>query len=284
MQLQVGKLKDADRRRFMTELRAARKGRDLQKPTKNPWRRTKAMKRAEQMRPGDKLELLEALSGCRALIENNIPWQNLGDPEFKSRWKNSDKKAAWQMMKRDFAAPDWMDYQDVVNRLLTMHLAGGENLNEKYDPEIHGYGRASRPMTTAEKAEAKKRKAKEKLEKQKIKRREAKKASKGDKSYEYKAPAVKSAQFVADSDLEDDETQEPSVTMEDRGAGTQSNSDSRRSSNGFGTQPHDDDDDNVEMADTADTSVDGHHEDELPRSRQVSYDLADSLLQSLSKV
>lgn len=266
-----GKLKDADRRRFMKEVKAARKAAIPQKPTKNPWRMTKAMKRAEQMRPGDKLELLEALSGCRALEKLSIPWQSLGSSDFTARWKTSDKKAAWQIMKRNFAAPDWMDYQDIVNRLLTMQLAGGENLDEKYDPEVHGYGRAPHPMAAAEKVESKKKKMKEKLEKQKSKRK-AKHASKPRKAD--RASKVKSAVFVPESDIEDDEVQEPSLETEDRNSGTQSNSDSRRSSNGSGTQAHNED---AEAARTADTSVDGSEDEELPRSRQVSDDLAELL-------
>jgi len=262
-----GKLKDADRRRFMKEVRAAQKVGNPQKPTKNPWRMTKAMKRAEQMRPGDKLELLEALSGCRAIEELNIPWQSLGNPGFTARWKTSDKKAAWQIMKRNFAAPDWMDYQDIVNRLLTMQLAGGENLDEKYDPEVHGYGRAPHPMAAAEKAELKKRKMMEKLEKQKSMRK-AKQQSKPRKAD--RASKAKSTAFVPESDIEDNEVPEPSLATEDRNSGTQSNSESRRSSNGFGNQTH-----NNDAAGTADTSVDGGDDEELPRSRQVSDDLAE---------
>lgn len=265
-----GKLKDADRRRFMKEVRAAQKAGIPRKPTKNPWRRTKALKRAEQMRPGDKLELLEALSGCRALEEVSIPWHSLGNSDFTARWKTSDKKAAWQIMKRNFGAPDWMDYQDIVNRLLTMQLAGGENLDEKYDPELHGSGRVSQPMGAAEKEESKKRKMKEKLEKQTIKRR-AKHASKPRKEEE-RASKVKSAMFVPESDVEDDEVPDSPAATQDRGSGTQSNSDSRRSSNGPSTQTHNED---AEVAGTAETSVDGNEDEELPKSRQVSDDLAD---------
>lgn len=271
-----GKLKDADRRRFMEEVRAARKAGIPQKPIKKPWRMAKAMKRAEQMRPGDKLELLEALSGCRAIEELNIPWQSLGNAGFTARWKTSDKKAAWQIMKKNFAAPDWMDYQDIVNRLLTTQLAGGEDLYEKYDPEIHGYGRVPHPMAAAEKAESKKKKMKEKLEKQKSTRK-AKHASKPEKAD--RASKVKSAMFVPESDIEDDEVNEPSMATQDRGSCTQSNSGSRRSSDGFGTQTH-----NVDaMAGTADTSVDGCDDDKLPRSRQVSDELAE-LLRSVRDV
>ena len=268
-----GKLKDADRRRFMKEIRAARRGRNIveaeKKPPKNPWRMKKALRRVEQMRPGDKQDLLEALSACGALEEGNIPWQSLGDPDFKARWTTVDKKAAWQIMKKNFAGADRMDYQDIVNRLLTTQMAEEDNLGEKYDPEIHGYGEAPPPMTKAEKVDSRKRKMKEKLEKQK-KKRKIERANKPAESY--KAPGVKSAFFVPESD--EDDVDQSGVAMGDQGSRTRSNSNSRRSSDGFGTQLHDGD---AEAAETANTSVDEFDEDEFPRSRQVSDELVESL-------
>ena len=262
-------LRDADRRRFTKEVRAAQKEQDVmaakKKPKKKPWRKMKALKRVEQMRPGDKQELLEAMSGCGADDEDSIPWQSLGSREFKAQWTTADKQVAWHVMKESFPGAERMDYMDVVNRLMTKHMAEHENLEEKYNPEIHGYGR-TRPLTEAEKEEHKKKKYREKLERQK-QRREVKNAGKL-----YKAPKIKSEVFVQDSD--EDGIGQPTVAMEDPRSATHSNDDSRRSSDGFETQGHGEQGKAVE---TANTSVDGYDDEELPRSRQASDDLLESL-------
>lgn len=269
-------LKDEDRRRFLKEIRAARKGKvDVgNKTPKKSWRVTKAQKKVKQMKAGDKQHLLEALSGCGALLEDNISWQSLGDPEFKSRWSTTDKKVAWAQMKESCPGVIQMHYQDVVNRLMTIHMAEAENLDERYDPNVHGYGSALPPMTKDEKLEHKQKMYKEKLERQKKKRR----VKNGGKSYTYKAPEVKSEFFVRDSD--EDNGDESTGNMEDQASGTPSTSNSRRSSDDLVSQGRDGLRRTVE---TADTSIDEYDDEKLPRSRQVSSGSAESL-QSLRDV
>ena len=259
-------LKDKDKRRFLKEIRASKRGREIkevEKETKNPWRAVKAMRKAQLMRPGDKHELLLALSTCTALDEDNIPWKSLGNEEFRARWTGPEKKAAWQMMKEKSSRVDQDDYQEAVNLLLTMQMYEDQNLDEKWDPGLHGYGDARPPMTKQERAENRKRKYQEKLEKMK-KRRKIKRENQPANAY--RAPEPKSAFFVAESD--DEDVDQSSMAVEGCGLGAQSTSDSRRSSNGLAANEGTERD--AEAAETADTSVDDFGEDELPKSRQGS--------------
>ena len=257
-------LKDEDKRRFMKEVRAAKKGRKIRevevKPTKNPWRAMKAMKRAQLMRSGDKYELLLALSTCTAFEEDNIPWKALGNEEFRAKWTAPDKKAAWQMMKERLSFAEQSDYQDIVNKLLTTQMYEDQNLDEKWDPQIHGYGSAPPPKTASEKAEHKKRKYQEKLEKTR-KRRHIKRENQPADAY--KVPQAKSTPFVAESD--DEDVDESTTAVKDHGSGTHSTSDSRGSSNAFAA--NEGVERGAEAAETTDSSVDGLEEDELPKSR-----------------
>ena len=255
-------LRDEERRHYIRKVRAARKEQAAaaagRKAPKKPWRTVKAFRRVQQMRPGDKQELLEALSGCGALSEKNIPWQSLGGPNFKARWSTVDKKAAWQLMKENFAGADQMHYEDVVNRLMTSHMAETENLDERYDPQVHGSLDPSKQMTKAEKAESKKKKYAEKLQQKKEKRKVA------NAEKPYKARQFKSEYFVEESDQ--DEADQSATNIEDLGSITQSNSNSRRSSDALWTRGGDED---LGRAGTADTSVNGYDEEELPRSERV---------------
>ena len=142
------KLKLADRRAYIREIRKAgenmrrlAEGRPPKKATtsKDGWRYKKAMKRAAHMKAGDKYDLLQALSACRASDEGGIPWKQLGDEDFRARWSRLERMAAWETIKKQVRGSEKMDYQDVVNRLLTKMMAEDvEHLNERWDPNEDG--------------------------------------------------------------------------------------------------------------------------------------------------
>lgn len=260
-------LKDADRRRFRKEIKAAlraqQKADRAKKPPKKSWRQKKSLKRIQEMRPGDKRELLEALSRCGVDKEKSIPWQDLGDPEFRARWTTSDKKIAWKAMKEEVPGADHMDYEDVVNGLMMMQMDQvNDNLYERYDPEVHGYTKAHEPpKSKAQKAELKEQKLKQKMEKDKQKR----KVKSAKKPYKAPTPKIKSELYVAESD--DEAVGQRNETSQDRDSTIQSTSDSRRSSDGSGNRAHGEE---SATATTADTSIDGYDDQEIPRSRQDS--------------
>ena len=141
-----GKLKLADRRAYMRQIREAgenmrrlEQGRPLKKSTTSNegWRYRKAMKRIKNMKAGDRYDLLQVLSACKAPEEGGIPWKHLGDDGFRARWSRLERMAAWESMKKEVRGSETMDYDDVVNRLLTKMMAENvEHLDERWDPEV----------------------------------------------------------------------------------------------------------------------------------------------------
>ena len=116
--------------------------------TKNPWRMKRASKKVANMRTGDHYALLQAILGCRAATENNIPWKTIGDDGFNSIWTSADKKAAWTNMKLHVPGSDSMGYRDIAKRLRKRILAEDrDGLNEKWNPEVHGDVSVKKPRT-----------------------------------------------------------------------------------------------------------------------------------------
>lgn len=142
------KLKLADRRAYMRQVKEVgermkrlKEGRPEKKSSKSRegWRYKSAKKRVANMKVGDKYDLLQMLSTCRAPDEGNIPWKHLGNDDFQAKWPRLERQAAWEMMKTKVPGSEKMDYHDVVNRLLTKMMAEDvEHFDERWDPEQDG--------------------------------------------------------------------------------------------------------------------------------------------------
>ena len=143
-----GKLKLADRRAYMKEIKEAREsmrrlkeGRPQKKSSTSSdgWRYKKAEKRVANMKTGDKYDLLQLLSTCNAQEEGNIPWKHLGDDDFQAKWSRLERIAAWDTIKKGVPDSEKIDYHDVVNRVLTRMMAEDfEHLDERWNPEMDG--------------------------------------------------------------------------------------------------------------------------------------------------
>ena len=173
--------------------------------TKNPWRMKRASKKVANMRTGDQYALLQAILDSSAATEDNIPWKTIGDVEFQSTWNSADKKAAWTNLKLHVPGSDSMDYRAIAKGLRKRILADGrDELDEKWDPQVHGDVSAKKPK--------RKRKAKEKQgddeeEASGKKNRTAKRVQK----LQDKSKSNKSDEHVHDSDQEEvaDSADEP---------------------------------------------------------------------------
>ena len=274
-----GKLKDQARVQALRQAKAAR-GLEVadqeQRPAKKvTWRQKRAQKRVMEMRPGDIYDFLQAISSCQAAQEGNIPWNSLGDDDFRNRWTAMDRKAAWVMFKGSVLGAEEFYYQDIANHLLNNLLANaGARLEERWDPEKHGYGQAPPPKTTILTASEKKTKRQEKLQRAKDKRK-AKAAERGPNEYVYRHK-VKSSLFVAATD--DEEGASDTGNERDPASITRSSNESRHSSDGS----------RVPAAgrltagqETANTTVDESSEENSVTQR-FSNELARQLQQSLA--
>ena len=124
-------------------LKAIRESREIEKkkstPGKNPWRMKLAYKKVANMKPGDIHALLEAVLDTGVPEEGNIPWKSLGDDEFRATWTSTDKRAAWSGLKEQVEGYESMDYRRVAGELLSRIMnRGADELDERWDPELHG--------------------------------------------------------------------------------------------------------------------------------------------------
>lgn len=139
-----GKLKNAQRDTYMREVRAVVRSqkqteRRQVRKRKLSWRLQRANKRLRNMKLGDRYDFLEAFSTCGATDGGNIPWKSLGDAQFRAKWKSLDRKAAWEMFKKEVPGSDAMDFDDVVNLLLTQLMAEhSDRLHERWNPDVDG--------------------------------------------------------------------------------------------------------------------------------------------------
>ena len=194
------KLKLADRRAYMRQIREAgenmrrlEEGRPLKTSTTSNegWRYKKAMKRVGNMKAGDKYDLVQVLSACRASEEEDIPWRHLGDEGFRARWSRLERMAAWETLKKQVQGSEKMDYQDVVNRLLTKMMAEDmEHLDERWNPDEDG---DVNEEGNFEKLVRKQKRRNENTKKEQARKREA----------QTRATKPKSALFVSHTDDED---------------------------------------------------------------------------------
>ena len=138
--LKWAQMKRKEKNRIFEVIREA-EGVEIKKrgPAKNPWRYTQSNKKVANMKRGDIYGLLQAIIGSKAPTEGNIPWKSLGDDDFRATWNSTDKKTIWFEMKKTVDGYESMEYDEIVSRLLTQLLAEGtEDLNERWDPEVHG--------------------------------------------------------------------------------------------------------------------------------------------------
>ena len=226
------RLKNETRIQALRQAKAAQKNLEAvdheQRPAKKTtWRQRRAQKRIMEMRPGDIYDFLHAVSSCQAAQEGNIPWKSLGDDDFRNRWTTMDRKAAWEMFRGSVFGAEGVYYQDIVNHLLNNLLTNaGARIEERWDPEVHGYGQAPLPKIAVRTASEKEKKREEKLQKAKDKRK-AKKADQGPNEYLYRNK-VKSSLFVAATD--DEEGTSHTGIQRDPTSITRSGNESRRSS------------------------------------------------------
>lgn len=97
------------------------------------------MKKLKNVKSGDKLDILQALSNCDAATESDIPWISLGSKELRQRWCVMDMKAALELFKGQVQGSEGMSYQEVVNRVLTRLIAddpGG--CDDRWNPGFDG--------------------------------------------------------------------------------------------------------------------------------------------------
>ena len=140
-----GKIKEADRGRYLKEIKEAKRNlRNLESGNytannmKNStgWRLKAASKQVQNMKSGDKYDLLNAILNSAASKEENIPWRLIGDDAFRQRWSFSERKAGWFMMKKEVEGSEHMDYRQVVHQLLAGLLANG--VTERWNIDVHG--------------------------------------------------------------------------------------------------------------------------------------------------
>lgn len=279
-----GKLKNDARVQGLKQIDAAQEGlqalnQEQSLVKKNPWRQRRAEKRVQEMRPGDVYDFLHAVSTCQAAHEDNIPWKSLGGKDFRDRWTTADRKAAWAMFKGSVLGAEGFYYQEVVNHLLNNLLANeGDTIDERWDPETHGYGQALPPQTVIQRHPDGKEKSRQKRLQRQKERRKAKVAAQGPNNYRNK---VKSSLYVAATDDEGDERE---VGNQDEDAPiTRSSNESRRSSNDSGLSVTENfiQYASQETAETENTTVD-ESEDDHSINQRFSDNLASQLKQSLA--
>ena len=263
-----GKLKVAERDRYMREVKALMKSQqrsERRKARKDqaPWRLRRAIKKLKNMKLGDRYDFLQAISECGVESVENIPWRLLGDEQFRARWTTTERKAAWEIFKKEVPGADAMDYRDVVQQLLTeveAEAEDGDRLQERWDPSVDG------DINLEIRARRK--------EKRKGKRVNGLRQpqSHDDESTRYKSKAiVESDVGEQNSDDRHDQPSEDEVGDENEANGEDGEEDSRGPDHDDG-----DDDDDVNMERDAEQSGPG----DVQQSSAEDHDSDDSLFRS----
>ncbi|MCJ1402201.1 RNA polymerase I enhancer binding protein [Xylographa trunciseda] len=141
-------LKNIGRTDFARALRRAQKTMaklqegvvDVPVGPRRDWRVEKARKKVRQnMLPGDRYDLLEALLKCGASEEAGIPWLTLGKGEaWRQKWRLVDVRAAWDVIKEEAGEEGDLEgrFVDVVNTLLAdLMREYAERLDERWEPQ-----------------------------------------------------------------------------------------------------------------------------------------------------
>lgn len=131
-------------------LRSIKESRGIEKkpstPVKNPWRMKLASKKIGNMKTGDMRALLQAVADLDVPEEGNIPWKILGDDELRATWTSTEKRVAWSSLKERVSGFESLDYRTVANQLLSQMInEDADDLNERWDPDLHGDVSAKKP-------------------------------------------------------------------------------------------------------------------------------------------
>lgn len=131
-------------------LRSIKESRGIEKkpptPVKNPWRMKLACKKIGNMKTGDMRALLQAVADLDVPDEGNIPWKTLGDDELRATWTSTEKRVAWSSLKEKVPGFESLDYHTVANQLLSQMInEDADDLNERWDPDLHGDVSAKKP-------------------------------------------------------------------------------------------------------------------------------------------
>lgn len=138
------KIKEADRGRYLKEVKEAKRNlRNLESGNytannmkrSTGWRLKAASKEVQNMKSGDKFDLLNAILRSGASGEENIPWRMIGDDAFRRRWSFAERKAGWLMMKEQVEQSDAMPYQQIIQKLLAELVPLG--VNERFNRDKH---------------------------------------------------------------------------------------------------------------------------------------------------
>ncbi|KAL8742825.1 MAG: hypothetical protein Q9190_004749 [Brigantiaea leucoxantha] len=166
-------------------------------------RMERAMKKLGNMRAGDKFDFLRAFIKCGADSEKHIPWKFLASQELPAKWSTLDVKAAFALFKDEVPGSSRLPYQDMLNRVYLKIIEQNCDLNDRWDPKVHGDVRKRKPK----KQEQQKKKAEEEnpprsltQQKELVRRRRSLK-----KRQLEDASKIKSSEFVRS---DDDETEE----------------------------------------------------------------------------
>ncbi|KAI4124650.1 MAG: hypothetical protein LQ338_004689 [Usnochroma carphineum] len=134
-------LKNEDREKYLREVRRLEQGlkpREM-KDNSGSWRLKRAVKKLNNMKPGDKYDFLQAFANCTTPSEKDIRWTAVGTRELRQRWSVMDFKAAMELFKREIPGSGNMNYQEVVNRVLTKLIAEHpDGLEDRWDPTVDG--------------------------------------------------------------------------------------------------------------------------------------------------
>ncbi|KAL8909284.1 MAG: hypothetical protein Q9207_000294 [Kuettlingeria erythrocarpa] len=134
-------LKNEDREKYRREIRRIEKGLSprTEGSISGSWRLKRAVKKLKNMKTGDKYDFLQAFAECGAATEEDIRWTTLGSKEFRQRWSNMDFRAALEVFKSQVPSSDSMNYQQIVNRVLTRLMAEEtDRLHDRWNPDVDG--------------------------------------------------------------------------------------------------------------------------------------------------
>ena len=206
------KIKEADRGRYLKEVKEAKRNlRNLESGNytannmkrSTGWRLKAASKQVQNMKSGDKFDLLNAILRSGASGEENIPWRMIGDDAFRRRWSFAERKAGWLMMKEQVEGSDAMPYQQIIQKLLAELVPLG--VNERFSRDKHDLAAGSPKQRHPQRSEDDNNTA---INGEKQSR------SKHDRTASHPG-GPKSSEFVYDSDEDEGDVEQTPTTHED---------------------------------------------------------------------
>jgi hypothetical protein len=89
----------------------------------------------DKMKTGDKYQLLCAIRDSHADREGKIPWANLGDEEYRSKWKRMPVKVCLRKLMQGIEGYEDMKLQDIVERLIqSIDESDANHIKDFYEP------------------------------------------------------------------------------------------------------------------------------------------------------